>query len=100
MKTSEGEEMNAVTSELFRVFQAYSVSSGISRTASVHLIVSEINPAKSKEEELQIEDLLPLLKLDNPLGRVKVAELISTKAKRGSYKTPSGLQPDTRQEAN
>lgn len=87
VKTPQGEERNAVISELFRVFQAYSVFSGVSRTSGVHLRVSEINRKKSKEDELDTEDLLPLLKEDQPLVRVKAAELISKRAKRGSYKT-------------
>jgi hypothetical protein len=100
---SEGEEMNAVASELFRVFQAYSVFSGVRRTGAIELKVSEINPAKAKEEDLDIEDLLPLLNDSNPLVRVKVAELIYKKAKSGSFKTAeaivSALERETHLEA-
>ncbi|HYJ05555.1 MAG TPA: hypothetical protein VEX43_10500 [Chthoniobacterales bacterium] len=92
MKTSEGEEKNAATSELIRVYQTYSIFSGISRTSGVELNIPEINPTKTKEEELEIEDLLPLLKeLDNPLARVKVAHLLWKKAKRGSFKTAEAI---------
>ena len=84
---AKGDESNAAISELVRVFQTYSIFSGVSRTGGVHLNASEINPAKNKEEQLEIDDLLPLLRIDNPLGRAKVAELIAKKAKRGSYKT-------------
>ncbi len=100
MTTSKSEEMNAVASELFRVFQAYSVFSGVSRTGNVHLIVSDIDPTKSKEEELEIENLLPLLRLDDPLARVKVAELISKKAKRGSYKTAEAIAEGVKHETH
>jgi uncharacterized membrane-anchored protein YhcB (DUF1043 family) len=99
-KTNEGEERNAVTSELFRVFQAYSIFSGVSRTSGVELKAHEINSAKNKEEELEMEDLLPLLKLDNALGRVKVAELISKKAKWGSFKTAEAVAEALKQETH
>jgi hypothetical protein len=105
-KTAEiakGEESNAALSELVRVFQTYSVFSGVSRTGGVHLHPSEINAAKNKEEELEVDDLLPLLQIDNPLGRAKVAELVAKKAKRGSYKTAEAiaeaLQRETHLEA-
>jgi hypothetical protein len=100
MKTSEGDERNAVTSELFRVFQAYSIFSGVSRTSGIELKAHEINPTKNKEEDLEIEDLLPLLKLDNALGRVKVAQLISKKAKRGSFKTAEAIVEGLKQETH
>jgi hypothetical protein len=91
VSTSEGEERNAALSELFRLFQAYSPMSGVSRTSGIKLDVSKINPTKTKEEELDIGDLLPLLKDSNPLARTKATELIATKAKRGSYKTAEAI---------
>lgn len=100
MKAPEDEERYAVTSELFRVFQAYSVFSGVNRTSGIELKVHEINPAKTKEEDLEIDELLPLLKLDNALGRVKVAQLISKKAKRGSFKTAEALADAIKRETH
>lgn len=98
--TSHGDEQNAVTSELFRVFQAYSIFSGVSRTGSIELNVHAINPTKTKEEELEIEEILPLLKHDNALGRVKVAQLISKKAKRGSFKTAESIAEALKRETH
>lgn len=100
MESSDVDERNAVTSELFRVFQAYSIFSGVSRTGGVELNVPAINPAKTKEEELVIEEILPLLKIDEALGRVKVAQLISKKAKRGSFKTTESIAEALKRETH
>jgi hypothetical protein len=53
------------------------------------LNVASINPKKMKEDELDVEELLPLLTEEDPLGRVKVAEILQNKVKVGSYKNYS-----------
>jgi phage shock protein A len=73
------EARNAALSELFRVYQAYSIFSGVSRTARIELNVPTINSHKSKEEELEVNELLPLLSEPDPLTRAKVGQLISKK---------------------
>lgn len=87
----EGEERNAAMSELFRLFEAYSPMSGVSRTGGVTFDASKINSTKTKEEELEVSEVLPLLRHDDAMTRTKAAEFISKKAKRGSYKTADAI---------
>jgi hypothetical protein len=98
---SSPEEKNAAISELFRVYQQFSLFSGVSRTGNIHIVASAVNSKKTKEEELEVEELLPLLKEeDQPLGRAKVAELIRGKAKQGSFRTADALATALAKETN
>jgi hypothetical protein len=74
---------------LFRVYEAYSLFAP-SRVLP-DLIVSKINPKKHNENELEANELLPLLTMDNALGRAKVASLLVAKAGVGSYKTAQAV---------
>jgi mannose/fructose/N-acetylgalactosamine-specific phosphotransferase system component IIB len=86
------EAKNAALAELFRVYQAYSIFSGVSRTARIQLNVLAINSHKSKEEELDVDELLPLLNEADPLARAKVGQLISKKGpKLKSFKTSEAV---------
>ena len=92
---------NAAISELMRVIQAYSVFSGVSRTAGVQLNVKNINASKTKEEELEVDDLLPLLKIaDDSFVRAKITQLIGRKAKHGSYKMAEAIVQAIRSETH
>lgn len=100
-KSPNADERDGVGAELFRVFNAYSVFSGVSRTTGIELDAAKVSPKKTKEEELEVNELLPLLKVeDEPMVRVKIAELISAKAKHGSYKTSEALIDALRRESN
>lgn len=86
------EARNAALAELFRVYQAYSMFSGVSRTAGIQLNVPAINSHKLKEEELDVDELLPLLNEPDPLARAKVGQLISKKGpKLKSFKTSEAV---------
>jgi hypothetical protein len=97
---SDGEDKNAALSELFRVFEAYSPMSGVSRTAGVTIDASKINPKKTKEEELEVNEVLPLLRGEDFMTRTKGAEFISKRGKQGSYKTAEAIVEALKKETN
>jgi cytochrome c556 len=88
--------------ELFRVYQAYSIFAP-SRITPLRLIPEKVNPAKTKEEELDVDDLLGVLPLADALARAKIGLLLTSKVKQGSYATAEVLyevlKKETRLEA-
>jgi len=95
------EARNAALAELFRVYQAYSIFSGVSRTAGIQLNVPAINSHKSKEEELDVDELVPMLEEAEPLARAKVAQLISKKGpKLKSFKTSEAVYKALKKETH
>ncbi|HMG06305.1 MAG TPA: hypothetical protein VK581_12675 [Chthoniobacterales bacterium] len=100
--SNDGKENKAAAlSELFRVYNAYSLFSGVKRTAAISVDAHAINPKKNKEEDLDADDLLPLLKEEKtPLFRVKIGELLAPKLKQGSFKTAEILADALRTETS
>lgn len=87
---SDPEWRNASAAELVQVIQMYSMF-GPTRAHGVRIIASVVNPSKKDESELTIEELLPLLSNEQPIARAKIAELIRSKAKKGSFRVATAL---------
>lgn len=95
------EQKSAALSELFRVYQFFSVFSGVTRTDNIHLNTAAVNPAKQKEEDLDAPELLRVLReAENPMARLRAAQLVVGKAKHGSYSTIVELESALRRETN
>jgi hypothetical protein len=87
-KAENLEDRAIATSELFRVFNAYSPFGPV-RWVGVHVIPESVNPKKTREEDLDAEDLCKLLQSNpkEPEGRGQTASLLLNVVKVKSYKT-------------
>lgn len=93
LKARSDEERRAIDAEEFRVIAAYSPGAP-TRTGSMKINVRVLNPMKQKEDELTADDIMPFMSItveSNAIIRAKLAELLISKAKYGSYKTAESL---------
>jgi hypothetical protein len=89
--SSDSSISSPATTELFAVFDAYSIFSP-SRIKNIKYDAKLFNPQKTKQEDLSLEDIMPQWEhLKQPLGRAKLAQLMSAKVRRGSYSTAKFL---------
>jgi len=80
----DGEDTNANVAELFRVFSAYSLFAP-TRGQSVIVNVAQINPQKTKEDELDYDELIGIWEGAKGIGRAKIALLLQKKTKLNSF---------------
>jgi len=99
-KNPESDERVAAVSELYRVYAAY-IFEQSSRAGTLHLNAAAINPNKKDEQDLDLDELLPLISTtNNQIERIRIAELIETKAKPGSYHTAKAIADILKHETN
>jgi hypothetical protein len=86
--------------EFFRVMSAYSIFAPV-RWVGSSLVVSHIDPSKTKQEDLTPEQLLFVInKAPEPQARGIAADLLANNAKPGSYSTIKALMDDIQNEQN
>lgn len=91
---------DAAMSELLGVFNAFSIFSA-KRNWGVGLVPSAFNSKKTKEEELEPEEIFPLFfGFESFKGRVRAMELMIPKFRRGSYSQIAFLEEAVRRETN
>lgn len=94
------DDRNAISAEDVRVITAYSFAAP-TRIGSLKINASTLNPMKRTEEDLSVADIMPFLSPTvepNGLARAKLAKLLSTKVKAGSYKTAEAVATAIRNE--
>ena len=78
-------------SELFRVVHAYSIFAP-TRWNNVHLVPEALNPKKTKEDDLDVDELVPVLATDpQPIARGLIADILSKRAPVGSYRIAAAI---------
>lgn len=99
-KSEDSVVRTAAIAELVKVFQAYGPFAP-SRIDSIKINAALLDPEKKDEKDLIPEDIIPKWsEVSDGLGRAKLAYLMESKVKQGSYKTAEFLISAIRKETH